>query len=93
MTAINWLAFLGVLVTSLVSAVAAVSLFAVGVRLLATPAPGTALDAASFEPDDQGEDDPTTPSGSRPVAATAGAVVAFAVAAAVAIVGVVLIIH
>ena len=93
MTAINWPAFLLVLVASLVSAVGAVSLFAVGVRLLAAPAPGTGLDAASFEPDDQGEDDPTTPTGSRPVAATAGAVLAFAVAAAVAIVGVVLIIH
>jgi len=93
MTAINWPAFLLVLVASLVSAVGAVSLFAVGVRLLAAPAPGTALESASFEPDDQGEDDPTTPAASRPVAATAGAVVSFAVAAAVAIVGVVLIIH
>ena len=93
MTAINWTAFLLVLVASLVSAVGAVSLFAVGVRLLAAPAPGTAPDGASFEPDDQGEDDPTTPTGSRPLAATVGAVVAFAVGAAVAVVGVVLIIH
>lgn len=93
MTAIDWPAFLLVLVASLVTAVAAVSLFAVGVRLLAAPAPGTGLDGASFEPDDQGEDDPTTPSGTRPVAATAGAVVAFAIAGAVAVVGVVLIIH
>ena len=93
MTAINWGAFLLVLVTSLVSAVAAVSLFAVGVRLLAAPASGAGSAAASFEPDDQGEDDPTTPTDTRPVAATVGAVLAFAVAAAVAIVGVVLIVH
>ena len=93
MTAIDWPAFLLVLLVSLVAAVAAVALFAVGVRLLAAPAPGTGLDGASFEPDDQGEDDPTTPTGSRPLGATVGAVVAFAVAAAVAVVGVVLIIH
>ena len=91
MTAIDWPAFLLVLVASLVSAVAAVSLFAVGVRLLA--APGTGGAAASFEPDDQGEDDPTTPSDTRPIGATVGAIAAFAVAGAVAVVGVVLIIH
>lgn len=93
MTAIDWPAFLLVLVASLVSAVAAVSLFAVGVRLLAAPASGTRPAASSFEPDDQGEDDPTTPSETRPIGATVGAVLAFAVAAAVAVVGVVLIIH
>jgi hypothetical protein len=93
MTGINWPAFLLVLAAALVTAVVAVSLFSVGVRLLAVPAPGTAPDAASFEPDDAGEDDPTTPASSRPVAATAGAVVAFALAAAVAGTGVVLLIH
>lgn len=93
MTAINWGAFLLVLVTSLVSAVAAVSLFAVGVRLLAAPASGTGRAAASFEPDDQGEDDPTTPTATRPVGATVGAIAAFAVAALVALIGVILIVH
>jgi hypothetical protein len=93
MTAIDWPAFVLVLVAALVAAVVAVSLFAVGVRLLAAPAPGTGPDAASFEPDDQGEDDPTTPTASRPAAATAGAVAGFVLAGAVALSGVLLIVH
>ncbi|RIX27726.1 hypothetical protein [Amnibacterium setariae] len=90
MTAIDWPAFLLVLVTALVSALVTVSLFAVGVRLLATPAPGIAVGDADG---DDGEDDPTTPASTRPPSATAGAVVAFVVAAAVAVLGVALIIH
>ena len=39
------------------------------------------------------QDDPTTPADTRPIGATVGAVAAFAVAGAVAIIGVVLIIH
>jgi hypothetical protein len=93
MTGINWPAFLLVLVVALGAAVVAVCLFSVGVRLLAVPAPGTGLDAATFEPDDQGEDDPTTPTNSRPLGATAGAVAAFVLAGAVAVTGVALIIH
>jgi hypothetical protein len=93
MTGINWPAFLLVLVVALGAAVLGVTLFAVGVRLLAVPAPGTAPDAATFEPDDPGEDDPTTPTRSRPIGATAGAIVAFVIASSVAVTGVLLIIH
>jgi hypothetical protein len=91
MTAIDWPAFALVLLSSLAAAVVTVSLFAVGVRLLATPAPGTVLDGEP-EAEDQGEDDPTTQTG-RPASATVGAVVVFALATAVALLGVVLIIH
>ena len=92
MTGIDWPAFLLVLLASLVSAVVATALFAVGVRLLATPAPGASLDGVESEPDDSGEDDPTTPIATRPRVATVGAVVAFVLAAAVAVTGVVLIV-
>ena len=91
MTAVDWPAFALVLVTALVAATATVSLFAVGVRLLATPAPGSVVDAEP-EADDGGEDDPTTPAASRPVGATVGAIAVFAVAAAIAFTGVVLIV-
>lgn len=91
MTAIDWPAFLLVIVSAFVGAVAMVSLFAVGVRLLATPAPG-ALAAAEPDPDDRNEDDPTTPSDARPRIATAGALLAFVLAAGVAALGVVLIV-
>lgn len=90
MTAIDWPAFLLVLVSALVTALVTVSLFAVGVRLLATPAPGIAVGDAEG---DEGEDDPTTPASTRPRSATTGAVVAFVLAAGVAVVGVVLIVH
>jgi hypothetical protein len=93
MTAIDWPAFLLVLLVALGSAVITVSLFAVGVRLLATPAPGTGLEGAEPEPDDQGEDDPTTPIAARPVGATIGAIVFFALGAGVALTGVILIVH
>lgn len=91
MTAIDWPAFGLVLVTSLVSAVVTVALFATGVRLLATPSPDAL--AGEPEPDDQGEDDPTTPTDARPIAATIGAIVLFVLAAGVAATGVVLIVH
>jgi hypothetical protein len=93
MSPINWGAFVLVLVVSLVSAVGAVSLFAVGVRLLATPGPGSSADGAETGPDDPGEDDPTTPTDARPRIATVGAGFAFLLAAAVAVYGVVLSVH
>ena len=93
MTAIDWPGYLLVLVCALVGAGLAVSLFAVGVRLLAVPAPGATLDDAETGPDDPGEDDPTTPIATRPRAATTGAVVVFVLAGAVALTGVVLIVH
>lgn len=93
MTGISWGAFLMVLLVSLVSAVGAVALFAVGVRLLATPGPGSSSDGAETGPDDPGEDDPTTPTATRPRIATAGAGIAFLLAAAVAVYGVVLIVR
>ncbi|WP_375389819.1 hypothetical protein [uncultured Amnibacterium sp.] len=93
MTAIDWPAFALVLLSSLVAAVGSVSLFSVGVRLLATPATPSAVDPDLADVDDDGEDDPIAPTGARPRAATAGAAVAIALAALVALGGVVLIIH
>ena len=92
MTAIDWPAFALVLISSLVTAVVAVSLFSVGVRLLATPVSPAAVDPDLADVDDEGEDDPIAPTGSRPRAATAGAVIAITLAALVALAGVVVII-
>lgn len=93
MTAIDWPAFALVLLSSLAASVATVSLFSLGVRLLATPVSPAAVDPDLADVDDEGEDDPIAPTGSRPRAATAGAAAAITLAALVAVAGVVLIVH
>lgn len=54
---INWMAFLIVFATSLLSAAVVVSLYALGIRFLATPAPRATLADGSFEPDGPSRDD------------------------------------
>jgi hypothetical protein len=90
MTAIDWPSFLVVLAAALVSAVVTVALFSVGVRLLAVP--GRNVSPAQVDEVD-GEDDPATPTRSRPTGATVGAVLVFAAGSAVAIGGVAMIVQ
>lgn len=54
---IDWMAFLIVFGTSLVSAAVVVSLFSLGIRFLATPAPKVAHADGSFEPNGPSRDD------------------------------------
>ena len=84
---IDWGAFATVFVASIVSACVVVALFATGIRLLATPPPGTAAAGAAR---DEEMDDVEGPQ--RPPIATVGAVVVFVLAGLVALYGVWLII-
>ncbi|GAB3570129.1 hypothetical protein [Spelaeicoccus albus] len=74
---INWTAFLVVLVTSLIGAGVIVTLFSIGVRLLATPSqkPDAARQQAPDE--DADESGRVTTYARRPPAATVGAYVCF----------------
>ena len=92
MTSIEWPAFALVLVGSLAVALVTVSLFAVGGRLLAAPPAEAVVAPDEADVNDEGEDDPITPPATRPVGASIGAFVAFALATLVAIAGVVLIV-
>lgn len=54
---IDWLAFLIVFGTALVAAAVVVSLYSLGIRFLATPAPKALREDGSFEPDGPSRDD------------------------------------
>jgi hypothetical protein len=85
---INWLAFLLVFASAVVSAAVIVALFATGIRLFATPPTGAAaIGAARDEEMDDVED------ATRPASATVLGIVCFVLAGAGALAGVVLIIH
>jgi hypothetical protein len=84
---INWLAFLIVFVASIVAACVVVTLFATGIRLLATPPHGARPAGAAR---DEEMDDVEGPQ--RPRRATVAAVALFVVAGLVALYGIYLII-
>lgn len=84
---IDWLAFVTVFVAAIVAACVVVTLFATGIRLLATPPRGAAAAGAAR---DEEMDDVEGPQ--RPLVATVGAVVLFVAAALVALYGIYLII-
>ena len=84
---INWLAFLTVFVASVVAACLVVTLFATGIRLLATPPRGARPAGAAR---DEEMDDVEGPQ--RPRVATVTAVVLFVLAALVALYGIYLIV-
>lgn len=77
---INWTAFLIVLVTSLIGAGAIVTLFSIGVRLLAAPSrePKPEVARGQAPDDDADESGRVTTYSRRPPAATFGAYVCFA---------------
>ncbi len=54
---IDWLAFLIVFMTALVSAAVVVALYSLGIRFLATPAPKVLGPDGSLEPDGPSRDD------------------------------------
>ena len=54
---IDWMAFLIVFVTALASAATVVTLFSLGIRFLAMPAPKVRRADGSFEPDGPSRDD------------------------------------
>ena len=54
---INWMAFLIVFATALVASAIVVSLYSLGIRFLATPAPKVRGADGSFEPDGPSRDD------------------------------------
>ena len=54
---INWMAFLIVFATALASSAVVVTLYSLGIRFLATPAPKARRADGSFEPDGPSRDD------------------------------------
>lgn len=91
---IDWLAFLIVFATSLVSAAAVVTLYSLGIRFLAMPAPKTQRADGSFEPDGPSrddEDDDVDDLG-RPRWATVAANVCFGLSIVCVLVGIYLIV-
>ena len=91
---IDWMAFLIVFVTALASAATVVTLFSLGIRFLAMPAPKVRRADGSFEPDGPSrddEDDDVDDLG-RPRWATVAANVCFALCIACVLVGIYLIV-
>lgn len=91
---IDWLAFLIVFATSLVSAAIVVTLFSFGIRFLATPPPKVRQADGNFEPDGPSrddEDDDVDDLG-RPRWATVAAYSCFALCALCVLVGIYLIV-
>lgn len=91
---IDWAAFAVVFVTSLLSAVALVALYSLGIRFLAIPAPKVMREDGSYEPDSPSrddEDDDVDDLG-RPRWATAAAYACFALSAMGALGGILLIV-
>lgn len=91
---IDWMAFLIVFGTALVSAAIVVSLFSLGIRFLATPAPKVPLADGSYAPNGPSrddEDDDVDELG-RPRWATVLANVCFGLSGACVLVGIYLIV-
>ncbi|MGN6444608.1 hypothetical protein [Amnibacterium sp.] len=84
---IDWLAFVEVFAVALVAACLIVLCFGTAIRLLAAPPRGAASVGSARD-----EEMDAAPRGTRPRAATVGAVALFAVSGAVVVVGIVLII-
>lgn len=91
---IDWMAFVIVFVASIVSACLVVSLYAFGIRFLATPGPKRVLSDGSYEPDGPERDDEhdDVEETGRPRWATAAAYVCFALAGSAVLIGIYLIV-
>lgn len=85
---IEWLAFLIVFGAALGSAVFVVALYSLGIRFLATPAPGAAREVG---PDRDDEDDDIDSLG-RPQWATVAAYICFGLSAIAVLIGIYLIV-
>ena len=91
---IDWVAFLIVFATSLVAAATVVSLYSLGIRFLATPAPKVRRADGSFEPDGPSrddEDDDVDDLG-RPLWATIAANICFGLSIVCVLIGIYLIV-
>ena len=91
---IDWLAFVIVFASSIIAAGIVVSLYSLGIRFLATPAPKVRRADGSFEPDGPSrddEDDDVDDLG-RPRWATISAYTCFALSAACVLFGIYLIV-
>jgi hypothetical protein len=83
---IDWLAFLGVFATAIVSACVVVVCFATAIRLLALPPRGAAVVGSARD-----EEMDAVEHGSRPRIATIGAIALFVVSSAIALLAIYLI--
>lgn len=91
---IDWMAFVIVFATSLAAASIVVSLYSLGIRFLAIPAPAVPREDGSFEPNGPSrddEDDDVDDVG-RPRWATVAANICFGLSAACVLVGIYLIV-
>lgn len=91
---INWMAFLIVFATALVASAIVVSLYSLGIRFLATPAPKVRQADGSFEPDGPSrddEDDDVDDLG-RPLWATIAANICFGLSVICVLIGIYLIV-
>ena len=91
---INWMAFLIVFATALASSAVVVTLYSLGIRFLATPAPKARRADGSFEPDGPSrddEDDDVDDLG-RPLWATVAANICFGLSVICVLVGIYLIV-
>ncbi|NLA65641.1 MAG: hypothetical protein GX862_06890 [Leucobacter sp.] len=91
---IEWIAFLIVFAASLSAAAVVVTLYSLGIRFLATPAPKTRRADGTFEPDGPSrddEDDDVDDAG-RPRWATVAAYACFGMSAVCVLVGIYLIV-
>ncbi|MCA0380356.1 MAG: hypothetical protein LCH36_13155 [Actinobacteria bacterium] len=91
---INWMAFLIVFATALASSAVVVTLYSLGIRFLATPAPKARRADGSFEPDGPSrddEDDDVDDLG-RPLWATVAANICFGFSVICVLVGIYLIV-
>ncbi|WP_449277703.1 hypothetical protein [Leucobacter sp. GX24907] len=91
---IDWMAFVIVFVTSIIAAGVVVSLYSLGIRFLAVPAPAVPREDGTFEPNGPSrddEDDDVDDAG-RPVWATVAANVCFGLSAICVLVGIYLIV-
>ncbi len=91
---IDWMAFVTVFVASLVAAVFVVSLYSLGIRFLALPAPRVRREDGTFEPDgpDRDDEDDDIEAIGRPRWATIAANICFGLSAIAVLVGIYLIV-
>lgn len=91
---IDWMAFLIVFVASLGAAAIVVSLYSLGIRFLATPAPKQVREDGTFEPDgpDRDDEDDDIEGGERPRWATVAANVCFGLSVVCVLIGIYLIV-
>lgn len=91
---IDWLAFVVVFAASLTAAAVVVTLYALGIRFLATPAPQAQLADGTLEPTGPARDEEydDIDEGVRPRWATVGAWICFTLSGAAAVFGVLLIV-